>query len=169
MTESRWSTTRSPRPSQVCKTSSVNPRNNALTLKCPDGKEVKVSTQQTASDVDEVKRLSSNLINAAYGALRILSGNQLRESVQKWLTPPDPSTNHNIACDTHHKTTATWFFQGNIFQEWKSTGSLLWIHGKRLPCPLTNLTPSDCILYRSWLGKKCHVVRRFLTVPDRDN
>ena len=50
----------------------------------------------------------------------------------KWLSPPDPSTNHNIACGTHHKKTATWFFQGNIFREWKSTGSLLWIHGKRL-------------------------------------
>jgi hypothetical protein len=112
-----------------------------------------------------VKRLSSNITNAAYETLRILSGSQLREGIQKWLTPPDPSTNHNIACDTHHKTTATWFFQGNIFQEWKSTGSLLWIHGKRLPYPLSNLTPSDCTLYRSWLGQKCHVVCIFSMVP----
>ncbi|KAF8468562.1 hypothetical protein DFH94DRAFT_620946, partial [Russula ochroleuca] len=63
-------------------------------------------------------------------SLHILSGNQLRETVHKWLSPPDPSTNHNIACDTHHKKTASWFFQGSIFHEWKSTGSLLWIHGK---------------------------------------
>jgi hypothetical protein len=90
--------------------------------------------QQTASDVDEVKRSSSpNLIGADYGALPIILGNQLRESIHKWLSPPDPSTNHNVACGTHHKKTATWFFQGSTFQEWKSTGSLLWIHGKRLP------------------------------------
>jgi hypothetical protein len=81
--------------------------------------------------VASVKRLSSNLISPDYRALPILSGNQLRESIHKWLSPPDPSTNHNIACDTHHKKTASWFFQGSIFQEWKSTDSLLWIHGKR--------------------------------------
>jgi hypothetical protein len=86
--------------------------NNRVTEVIHDGKEVKVATQQTAADVDQVKR------------------NQLRESIHKWLSPPDPSTNHNIACGTHHKKTASWFFQGIIFQEWKSTGSLLWIHGK---------------------------------------
>jgi len=90
--------------------------------------------QQTANDVDEVKRwLSLNLINPDRGALPMLSGNQLRESIHKWLSPQDPSTSHNIACGTHHKKTATWFFQGSIFQEWKSIASLLWIHGKRLP------------------------------------
>jgi hypothetical protein len=100
-----------------------------------DGKEVKISVQQTANDVDQVKRLSSpNLIIAeSYEALPILSGNQLRKSIYKWLSPPDPSTNHNIACGTRNKKTAAWFFQGSIFQEWKTTGSFLWIHGKRLP------------------------------------
>jgi hypothetical protein len=118
--------------------------------------------QQTANDVDEVKRLSShNLISVDYEALPKFSGNQMRESIRKWLSPPDPSTNQNIACGTHHKKTATWFFEGSIFQDWKSTGSLLWIHGKRLPHPLFNLTPSDSILYCSWLRKKCYLVRRF--------
>jgi hypothetical protein len=49
----------------------------------------------------------------------------------RWLSPPDPSTNHNIACKAHHDGTAQWFFQGNIYSQWKSTDSLLWIHGKR--------------------------------------
>jgi len=90
--------------------------------------------ERTANDVDEVKRLSSlNLISTDYKALHSISENQLRESIHKWLSPPDPSTNHNIACDTHHKKTATWFFKGKIYQEWKSKSSLLWIHGKREP------------------------------------
>ncbi len=113
-----------------------------------------------ANDVDEVKRLSTNLVRADHGALRILSENQLRENTHKWLSPPDPSTNHNIACATHYKTTATWFFQGSIYQEWKSTGSLLWIHGKRLSRRLSSLTPSDAILSCSRLGQKCYLVRR---------
>ena len=63
---------------------------------------------------------------------RILIGNQLRQDLLRWLSPPDPSTNHNIACGAHHKRTAKWFFQGSFFTEWKSTGSLLWLHGKRM-------------------------------------
>ena len=91
---------------------------------------------QTANDVDQVKRSSShNLTNTGYGASDIISETQLQENIYKWLSPSDPSTNHNIACGTHLKKMATWFFQGSIFGEWKSTGSLLWIHGKRAPYP----------------------------------
>ncbi|KAI0000832.1 NACHT domain-containing protein [Russula compacta] len=85
---------------------------NTVAQVIQDGKEANVVSQQTANDVDQMKR------------------NQLRESLRKWLSPPDPSTNHNIAYGAHHKGTATWFFRGDIFEEWKSTGSLLWIHGK---------------------------------------
>ena len=114
-----------------------------------DVDKMNVVVQETATDVDQLKRSSSpNLITVEYGALSIFSGNQLRESIRKWLSSPDPSTNHNIACGTHHKKTATWFFQGSIFQGWKSTASLLWIHGKRLPRPLSNSTLliASCIL-----------------------
>ncbi|KAH9034393.1 hypothetical protein EDB83DRAFT_1781833 [Lactarius deliciosus] len=76
------------------------------------GKEAKLAMQQTANDVDEVK------------------WNQIRQLLRAWLSPVDPSTNHNIARKAQHKGTAVWLFQGNISVEWKSTGSLLWIHGK---------------------------------------
>ena len=132
-----------------------------ITLDCSDGKETKASIQQMANDVDEAKRMSFNLISAGYGALPNVLGNQLRVCTRKWLAPPDPSTNHNIACGTHHKKTATWFFQGRIYQEWRSTGSLLWIHGKRLSPPLSNLILSDTVLSCSWFWEKCHLVRRF--------
>ncbi|KAI0269095.1 hypothetical protein BGY98DRAFT_307654 [Russula aff. rugulosa BPL654] len=56
--------------------------------------------------------------------------NQLRHDLRKWLSPSDPSINHNIACGAHRKQRAEWFFQGRIFTEWKSDGSLLWLHGK---------------------------------------
>jgi hypothetical protein len=55
----------------------------------------------------------------------------VRESLRKWVTPPDPSTNHNIACSIQHGGTAQWFFRSGKFRGWKSTGSLLWIYGKR--------------------------------------
>ncbi|KAI9438060.1 hypothetical protein H4582DRAFT_232779 [Lactarius indigo] len=77
-----------------------------------DGKEAKLIIQQTANNVDEIK------------------WNQLTQLLRAWLSPADPSTNHNIARKAQHKGTAVWFFQDSIFFEWKSTGSLLWIHGK---------------------------------------
>ncbi|KAI9435531.1 ankyrin repeat-containing domain protein [Lactarius indigo] len=64
------------------------------------------------------------------GVSDLLIGNQLRESLRRWVAPPDPSINHNLACDIHHGGTAEWFFQSNIFGEWNSVGSLLWIYGK---------------------------------------
>ena len=113
--------------------------------------------KQTADDLgrglDQVKRSSYNFTGADYRDLIIISENQLRENIHKWLSPPDPSTNHNIACGTHLKKSATWFFQGSFLREWKSTGSLLWIHGKREPSPTSHLIPSDLILIVAGSGK----------------
>ena len=36
-----------------------------------------------------------------------------------WLSPPDPSINLNTASKVQHQGTATWFFEENIFMEWK--------------------------------------------------
>ncbi|KAI0294601.1 hypothetical protein B0F90DRAFT_1756498 [Multifurca ochricompacta] len=87
------------------------------------GKEAKVIMQQTANSIDNLK------------------WNQMRDNIRKWLSHPDPSINHNIACDAHHKGTAEWFFQGSAFNEWKSTGSLLWVHGKRTSSPPVVIRP----------------------------
>ncbi|KAH9969668.1 hypothetical protein BC827DRAFT_22708 [Russula dissimulans] len=78
-----------------------------------DRKEIKTGIQQTESKVDDVKR------------------KQLRRELRNWLSPPDPSTNHNIARNAQHEGTSTWFFEGRIYKEWMANPSLLWIHGKR--------------------------------------
>ena len=87
--------------------------------------------ERTANDVDQMKRSSSRNLIWTYLLNRFLAGNQLLQNLRRWLSPSDPSTNHNIACGSRHEGTAEWFFQGNIFTEWKITGSLLWVHGKR--------------------------------------
>ena len=89
----------------------------------------------------------------------LLIGNQLRESLRKWVTPPDPSTNHNIACDLHHEGTAEWFSQGGIFAEWKSAGALLWIYGKRTFVLLFPDSPLITVYVLSWLWKEHSLVR----------
>ncbi|KAH9016649.1 hypothetical protein EDB83DRAFT_225666 [Lactarius deliciosus] len=81
-----------------------------------DGKETKALVRQTANNIDEEMR------------------SRVRTNHRVWLSPPDPSTNQNIASTAQHEGTTTWFFKGSIFLDWKSesksTTSLLWIHGK---------------------------------------
>ncbi|KAF8264625.1 hypothetical protein EI94DRAFT_1738001 [Lactarius quietus] len=84
-----------------------------------DGRQTRVETQetrliikQTANVIDEVK------------------WNQLKQLLRAWLSPADPSINHNIARKAQLKGTAIWLFQGTVIIEWKSTGSLLWVYGK---------------------------------------
>jgi hypothetical protein len=93
---------------------------------------------QIANGVDRMERSwFQNRIHAGHAGSIMVTGNQLRQDLRSWLSPPDPFTNHNIACNAHHKGTATWFFEGRTYKEWKSTGSesLLWVHGKRVSLP----------------------------------
>ena len=95
--------------------------------------ETRLVIQQAANDIDEIKCswFLTSLLPVRSSRLTILAGNQLIQLLRSWLSPADPSTNHNIAQKVQHNGTAAWLFQGQIVIKWKSTGSLLWIHGKR--------------------------------------
>ena len=88
--------------------------------------------------MDEQQRSSlPNMSNTNCRGSKMRTGDQLREKLRSWLSPPDPSINHNIACGTQHEGTGMWFIQGNKFDEWRKTSSLLWIRGNRTfvsPC-----------------------------------
>jgi archaellum component FlaC len=99
-----------------------------------DGKEAateaKLAMRKIAHNVDDVNR-SSSVLSSISQVYNMSTGRQMRESLRKWQSPSDPSINHNIACSLQHEGTALWFCGGDIFEEWKVTGSLLWVHGKR--------------------------------------
>ena len=99
---------------------------------CLEGKQARAVIEQAAIDIDEVKRSSCFICSSGCACLTVLTGNQLRQEIPKWLSSSDPSINHNIACGAHHKRNAEWFFKGSIYTEWKSTGFLLWLYGKRM-------------------------------------
>jgi hypothetical protein len=63
--------------------------------------------------------------------LKHFPGNKLRSALREWLSPPDPSVNYRNALESYHKGTTTWFTQGDTFTDWKKSGSLMWIYGKR--------------------------------------
>jgi hypothetical protein len=92
------------------------------------------------------------------------TGHQLRESLLRWLSPPDPSTTHNIACKARHDGTAQWFLQGGILNQWKSDGSFLWLYGIRASIKPFALRQFLTIFrFYSRLGEKCSLVRLLLT------
>ena len=70
----------------------------------------------------------------------IFEGDQLQRDIQFWLSPPDPSTNHEFVGKGRHSGTAAWFFESHALTEWKARGSFLWIHGKRMYFRLSKST-----------------------------
>jgi hypothetical protein len=62
-----------------------------------------------------------------------LAGDQLQEDISRWLSPPDPRKNYNVARESRYGETGMWFVNSNTLSEWKASGpsSLLWVHGKR--------------------------------------
>ena len=137
-----------------------------LTSILTDGKQARVAAQETrlviqhaANDIDEIK--CSWLLEPRHClqlTLKLLAGNQFIQLLRSWLSPADPSTNHNIARKAQHNGTAAWLFQGQIIIKWKSTGSLLWIHGKRAFPPSFFRRATLRLDYCSGLWEKCHLV-----------
>ena len=90
---------------------------------------------------------------------------QLRVEIRRWLSPSDPSINYNVAREARHEETAQWFLQSKNYTEWKSTGTgtLLWVHGKRVfvffAFTVWVLIASSRL--PSGLWKECPLVRHF--------
>ncbi|KAH9956629.1 ankyrin repeat-containing domain protein [Russula dissimulans] len=86
----------------------------------------KLTQEETRTIVAKSFEMTHGIKDAA----ETLKRTQSRERLQSWLSPPDPSINHNVACASHHDTTGMWFVHGSLVNEWKSNGSFLWVHGK---------------------------------------
>ena len=122
------------------------------------GKDISIKVQSLDDKLDQANR-SLFLQHHSNGSNDIV-GNQLRDNLLRWLSPPDPSANHNIASKAHHNGTAEWFFRGSIFSQWKSTGSFLWIHGKRaLHLVFILCQPLIVLFFHSGVREKSPLVR----------
>lgn len=50
--------------------------------------------------------------------------------IERWLSPPDYSTNANLARERRHPGTGTWLLNSLAFQEWKlGSRQHLWLYG----------------------------------------
>jgi len=61
----------------------------------------------------------------------VFTGDQLRNDLVTWLSPPDPFINYNTASDARYGATGVWFIESTAFKNWKETTTLMWVYGKR--------------------------------------
>ena len=53
-----------------------------------------------------------------------------KNAIIKWLSPPDPSPNYNIAKGQRHPNTGLWCLQSSQYRDWKAKiNAFLWFHG----------------------------------------
>ncbi|KAL6362155.1 hypothetical protein LRP88_04231 [Fusarium phalaenopsidis] len=72
-------------------------------------------------------RLTANKTKDAMVTVR---SDSHRAKVEHWLSPPDYSTNANLARERRHAGTGTWLLESTTFQEWKlGSRQHLWLYG----------------------------------------
>ncbi|KAH9027727.1 hypothetical protein EDB85DRAFT_2291469 [Lactarius pseudohatsudake] len=82
---------------------------------------------------DEVRMIMAQVLKFTHdlmSATNEQNRDQSREKHRGWLSPPNPSVNHNAACESHQGGTTAWLLPNDSFKEWQKSGSLLWVHGK---------------------------------------
>ncbi|KAF8268155.1 hypothetical protein EI94DRAFT_1208433 [Lactarius quietus] len=82
----------------------------------------KASTDGVQKALDTMQQMSSDINK--------MRRDQLQKDSKNWLCPPDPSKNYNIGCKIHRDGTGVWFFKEDVFAQWITKDSLLWIYGK---------------------------------------
>ena len=91
-------------------------------------------------------------------------GEEVPQKLKGWLSPSDPSTNYNIGLRDLHEDTATWFLEGDLFQEWHSAGTLLWIHGKRTFLETCRYLSLTALVIHSRFGEERPLVRYIYSI-----
>ncbi|KAI0299910.1 hypothetical protein BC826DRAFT_966879 [Russula brevipes] len=71
------------------------------------GQRLSRELRQVANDVDSQKRLCFHSTAFSVPEARWCLGKQLRQDLQNWLSPPDPTINFNAASDAHHEGTTS--------------------------------------------------------------
>ncbi|RKK27323.1 hypothetical protein BFJ67_g16193 [Fusarium oxysporum f. sp. cepae] len=83
----------------------------------------KVEAEKPISEV-----LSSR--NETKHAVMSIASDHRFAKIERWLSPPDCSTNANLARKRRHPGTGAWLLNSPVFQEWKlGTRQHLWLYG----------------------------------------
>ncbi|KAK2469654.1 hypothetical protein H9L39_18469 [Fusarium oxysporum f. sp. albedinis] len=88
------------------------------------------------SKVEAEKRISEILTsiesmgNETKHAVMSMASDHRFAKIERWLSPPDCSTNANLARERRHPGTGTWLLNSPAFQEWElGSRQHLWLYG----------------------------------------
>jgi hypothetical protein len=78
---------------------------------------------------DDVNEIRGD-VKDARSTVRDMASKQKRESIERWLSPSDASTNYNKALQQRQEGTGLWFLQTPTYAQWKTQqNSTMWLHG----------------------------------------
>lgn len=78
----------------------------------------------------EWKEVGEALNSMSHRPQRYAMTDEFRK-IAAWLSPPDPGSNHELACQLREPGTGTWLLESEQYQKWKTFSSRhLWLHGK---------------------------------------
>ncbi|KAG6981228.1 putative ankyrin repeat protein [Fusarium oxysporum f. sp. conglutinans] len=87
----------------------------------------KVEAEKPISEV--LSSIESTGNETKHAVMSMASDHHLTR-IERWLSPPDYSTNANLARERRHPGTGTWLLNSPAFQEWKlGSRQHLWLHG----------------------------------------
>ncbi|KAH7200913.1 hypothetical protein BKA60DRAFT_601085 [Fusarium oxysporum] len=87
----------------------------------------KVEAEQPISEILSSIEFMGNEIK--YTVMSMASDHRFAK-IERWLSPPDYSTNANLARERRHPGTGTWLLDSSAFREWTvGTRRHLWLHG----------------------------------------
>ncbi|PGH14295.1 hypothetical protein AJ79_03117 [Helicocarpus griseus UAMH5409] len=69
-------------------------------------------------------------VRSSIDALNQIHVGDERRDIHKWLSPPDPFSNHYAACQARRQGTGKWFLEGEEYATWKTApNSALCLYG----------------------------------------
>ncbi|EXK26982.1 hypothetical protein FOMG_16421 [Fusarium oxysporum f. sp. melonis 26406] len=87
----------------------------------------KVEAEKPISEV--LGSIESTGNETKYAVMSMASDHHFAK-IERWLSPPDCSTNANLARKRRHPGTGAWLLNSPVFQEWKlGTRQHLWLYG----------------------------------------
>ena len=92
--------------------------------------DLSLSTNGVIKDVQRDFLLVKNTTLDMQREVKSTKDEMRQQKIHRWLSSPDPSTNHNRARRSRQENTGSWFLESKTYAHWQEQKSLLWLHGK---------------------------------------
>ncbi|KAI7761735.1 hypothetical protein LZL87_013585 [Fusarium oxysporum] len=93
-------------------------------------RQIPPSKVEAEKPISEILSSIASTGNETKHAVMSMASDHRFAKIERWLSPPDCSTNANLARTCRHPGTGTWLLDSSAFQEWKlGSRQHLWLYG----------------------------------------